>query len=338
MRGGPLINPRRAAFIVRAESPRRQEVARGGRARSRQNAGKRERNAETVPMKRWLGNRASLSLGVTFALLAVIAVVSFLTTRRLLEEAKSVEHTYDVRETLAAVLTDLTDAETGQRGYLLTGDPAYLKPYLDARKVLDRDLKNLRDLTADNPRQQARLDFLEPVVRARIAALERNIALRRAGDTAAAIALVHDGRGKRLMDQARTLVAEAEAEEQRLLDERAARSARAARTALLVEALGGLVGLCLLGVSTGFVNRHIAARVRAEAALEGAYAKQKRIAETLQRSLLIEPPPDTFGGLSIARFTSRPGTRRRSAATFTTLFRFPTAASRSWSATRAARG
>ncbi len=253
-------------------------------------------------MKRWFGNRASQSLGVTLALLAVIALVSFLTTRRLLDEAKSVEHTHDVRETLAAVLTDLVDAETGGRGFLLTGEAGYLTPYENARKTLPTHLSELRRLTRDNSRQQKRLDRLEPVARAKMTWMERIVAERRAGRASSASearALVLSGEGKRRMDQARRLVAEAEDEEQRLLDQRAARAARAA---LLVEALGGLLGLVLLGFSTGVVNQVIAARVRAEAALEEAYEKQKRIAETLQRSLLIEPPSNAFGGLSIATF------------------------------------
>jgi CHASE3 domain sensor protein len=253
-------------------------------------------------MKRWLSNRASQSLGVTLVLLAIVALVSFLTTRRLLHEASRVEETYNVRERLAAVLSDLKDAETGQRGYLLTGESRYLAPYERARRHLGNNLADLRERMRGSASQQARLDDLEPIVRARMAALEPAIALQRADRTDEALRLVRTGEGKRLMDQVRTLVAAADAEEQRRLDERAARAARAAWAALLVQALGGALGVVLLAFSAGVVNRDIAARVRAEAALEAAYEKQKRIAETLQRSLLIEPPSNTFGGLSIATF------------------------------------
>jgi len=119
--------------------------------------------------KRWFGNRAAQSLGVTLVLLAVIAVVSFLTTRRLLFEAGRVKQTYDVRARLTAVLSDLKDAETGQRGYLLTGESRYLAPYERARKQLPNSLAALRARTRDSIRQQARLDDLEPVVSARMA-------------------------------------------------------------------------------------------------------------------------------------------------------------------------
>jgi len=132
--------------------------------------------------------------------------------------------------------------------------------------------------------------------------LERAVALQRTNRADKAVELVRSGQGKRLMDRARALVAQAEAEERRRLDARAAQARRSAVAALLVEALGGLLGVALLAFSTGVVNRDIAARVRAETALEAAYEKQKRIAETLQRSLLIEPPPNTFGGLSVATF------------------------------------
>ena len=142
-------------------------------------------------LQRWFGNRASQSLGITLVLLAVIAAVSFLTTRWQLAEARRVEHTYDVREMLTAMLTDLVDAESGGRGFLLTGHAAYLKPYEDARKALSAHLADLRRLTRDNPRQQRRLDTLEPVARAKVAFMERLVAVRGANGEAAARALAN---------------------------------------------------------------------------------------------------------------------------------------------------
>ncbi|HEY0300042.1 MAG TPA: CHASE3 domain-containing protein, partial [Rhizomicrobium sp.] len=65
-------------------------------------------------------------------------------------------HTYEVIDTLRNVLVDATDAETGQRGYLLTHNEAYLKPYRDARKRIHVHLDRFLELTRDNPGQQRR--------------------------------------------------------------------------------------------------------------------------------------------------------------------------------------
>ena len=101
------------------------------------------------------------------------------------------------------LLSELKDAETGQRGYLLTGDEAFLGPYLMVRDRVTGHLQELRDLTA-LPAAQARVDAAKPLVGAKLAELEQTIALRRNHDLPAALAVVADGQGKKLMDSIRS--------------------------------------------------------------------------------------------------------------------------------------
>jgi CheY-like chemotaxis protein/signal transduction histidine kinase/CHASE3 domain sensor protein len=132
----------------------------------------------------------------------------------------SINHTNDVREQLSLLLSNLTDAETGNRGFLLTGSEAYLEPYNSARASLPGGLATLRRLTADDPDQQRRLDTLEPTVTERLDVLAQGIALQRAGQADAAVELVRSGRGKAIMDRLGELIAEMTAVEARRLEER----------------------------------------------------------------------------------------------------------------------
>lgn len=108
--------------------------------------------------------------GFALALLLVVSVISFSSTAQLIEEAAWTEHTQEVIARLFILLATVDDAETGGRGYTITGDAAYLEPYLKAVAQVDTDFQALRQITADNPRQQQRLDTLAPLLAKRMAA------------------------------------------------------------------------------------------------------------------------------------------------------------------------
>jgi len=186
-------------------------------------------------------------------------------------------HTRVVIQSLGDLLSSLKDAETGQRGFLITGQPEYLAPYQASLKVLPVQLDNLRQLTADNPRQQQRLAAITTRVEDKLAVLKESIALRRAqGFPAAREALVTDP-GKDLMDQLRVLVAGAQQEEALLLKDRVAKqlldSHRTAQSVLLVNALG-VVTLLLLLVC---IRRELVSRRMAEAAQQASQARYQQL-------------------------------------------------------------
>jgi methyl-accepting chemotaxis protein len=155
---------------------------------------------------------ANLSLGATLIVLAFVGVLSHVTTQRFLHNDALVEHTYRVQDSLQSVLSDLKDAETGQRGYLLTGDFSYLQPYIDASHAINADLAAVRALTRDNPIQQQHLDALEPIASQKMAELAQTIDLRQRDGLPAALRIVDNGTGKATMDQARTVIAAMQAE------------------------------------------------------------------------------------------------------------------------------
>jgi CHASE3 domain sensor protein len=192
---------------------------------------------------------------VTFAVIS-LAVANDRALRRAVEW---VEHTRQVIDRSDALLTRSVDAETGQRGYLITGDTTFLTPRRGALEDLRQALADLHRLTNDNAPQQARLDTIASELTARFRVLDSAIALRRAGNIAplAGGDLLREGR--RRMDNVRQLVAAVKAEEQRLLGQRREVADRRLRVGTLVLLLGGL-----LAVVTALLANMMLARVITE--------------------------------------------------------------------------
>ena len=137
------------------------------------------------------------------ALLVVLVAAGSVWTFKQIEEAAEMrKYSRIILNSADDLLSALKDAETGQRGYLLTGDEAFLEPYLAVRDSIGGDLKELRKLTLI-PAADNHLDALVSSVDAKLAHLSQAIELRRNHDEAAAMALVRGGRGKQLMDAIR---------------------------------------------------------------------------------------------------------------------------------------
>jgi len=204
-------------------------------------------------MIKWnVGMKIGTGFALALATLVAIGTVSYRNTNHLSETATWVEHTHQVLETLASVLTSMKDAETGQRGFLLTGEEPYLAPYLTARETIAREVVKLRSLTADNRDQQRRLDELAPLLDTKFSELEATISLRKnpAQGFDAALRVVRTGKGKQVMDDIRKVVNEMTAAEQGLLqtrsDEAQARM-RGTRLTIIFGTLAAFVIMALVG-------------------------------------------------------------------------------------------
>jgi len=115
-------------------------------------------------------------LGSVVALLVVIPVLTYRNTNQLNEDARWVAHTQEVLGHTADVLLTLVDAETGQRGFIITGKDDFLQPYNAALGRLDERLAKLKDKTQDNPRQQDNIRKLKAMTTKCLALLEEGIA------------------------------------------------------------------------------------------------------------------------------------------------------------------
>jgi CHASE3 domain sensor protein len=152
--------------------------------------------------------RAALQIGV-LALLAFIAWNAYLAVNHLKQMQKLAGITLEsaaFQAKLASVLKDVTDMETGQRGYLLTGDAAYLQPYNDAKGRIANDLVSLRAGFANRtPGEQALESQLQSLAGSKEAELERPIRLRQQGYRRRSFNLVDTNEGKEYMDEIRRI-------------------------------------------------------------------------------------------------------------------------------------
>ncbi|MGC4061030.1 MAG: CHASE3 domain-containing protein [Aquabacterium sp.] len=167
------------------------------------------------------GRKIAMGFAVSFVLLLGIGTISYRVIDSLTGTSYLVTHTHRVLEHVAALLSLLKDAETGQRGFIITGQETYLEPYEAAVRNIPAVVKELQDLIADNPAQQKRMGALVPLAMAKLDELKNTIEMRRKDGRDAVTARVQTGIGKKYMDDMRVIAAQMEQEERGLLKERA---------------------------------------------------------------------------------------------------------------------
>jgi CheY-like chemotaxis protein/CHASE3 domain sensor protein len=214
------------------------------------------------------GRRSGLPLppktliGFTLAVVAIviIALLSFQSLQATTKSARDLAQTIDVLGRLQALLSTLKDAETGQRGFLLTGEESYLAPYTDAKDALSDEFKSMRAMLVNRPGQTRRLDLLESLANLKMAELQSTIDARRAGRPDAALAIVRTDRGKIYMDRIRTTVSEMEAAERQLIEQRGQDSQTAATISLAIVWGGSGMLLLLVAGAAIVASRDFRAR------------------------------------------------------------------------------
>jgi PAS domain S-box-containing protein len=203
-------------------------------------------------------------LAAVSALLLLAAALSYWALVRQLEDREWITHTHIVLEKLGEVRSNITDAETGERGYLLTGEEAYLAPYNRGVREVRRILNELRQLTSDNPAQQRALDRLEWLVAAKLDFLAERIQIRRRQGLGAAAAAVREGLGKQLMEQINVLLAGMKQEEHRLLMQRSRDLQSSATKSQWTVGLLGAMGFSFILTVGLLIQKEIRKRARVE--------------------------------------------------------------------------
>ena len=183
------------------------------------------------------------------------------------DDARRVEHTHKVLAALESIISLAKDAETGQRGYIITGEPSYLEPYNSAVSAIHASVKTLAEITQDNPAQQARIPGLKDRLANRLKILQERLVLRNEKGFEAVREMILTGRGKAEMDELRKQVDEMAAVEQQLLKIRSERSERTYNVALLTTVIADVFALAMLLAFIFLLRRHLLARDRAAAAI-----------------------------------------------------------------------
>src|SRR5580704_3956488 len=143
-------------------------------------------------------------LGASIAIVFVIGVLSYNSARSAERASAELNLGRNVANLDQELLSALKDAETGQRGFLLTGRELYLEPYNRSLSVVPGLLKRLESLTQSAPDQSEILKTIEPLVAAKLRELQQTIDLRRSNNSAQALAIVAEDTGKAIMDGIRT--------------------------------------------------------------------------------------------------------------------------------------
>jgi CheY-like chemotaxis protein len=275
----------------------------------------------TPPTSRRAGSDLPLYLGLVAVVgfFVVSGLVSYWNTRSLMQGVKQVTHTHEVLVALDDVLSLMKDAETGQRGFVITGDESYLGPYTSALARIDERLDRVEYLTGDNPTQQARIATLRKDAGIKRSELAAVIVVRREKGLDAARTMVGSNRGKEAMDAIRSQVAVMEQAERELRVERLQAMDDAYRVATGSGVLAAVLGAILSGAVAYLVQRTIATRRREETLQQGqvglsAVLTGEQRLEALGEGMLKFLA--TFLDAHAGAFYTRDGTRFRRTATY----------------------
>jgi two-component sensor histidine kinase len=196
-------------------------------------------------------------LAGAIALLLVVNLATFVMIQRTAAFNDQVERSQQIRRAAGALLLSLVDAETGQRGFLLSGRPEFLDPYIRAEVSAPEQMQDLEQLTEGDAELEPHVTTMLEAGRDRLAELERTVTLSRTGRVGQAVQMVRAGEGLAQMDAIRAGIAAIEEIENERLASRTQQSERGSRLTLWANALGGLLIVVLAGIMVWLVRRYV---------------------------------------------------------------------------------
>jgi signal transduction histidine kinase/DNA-binding response OmpR family regulator len=196
-----------------------------------------------------------LAFAGAFLLVAAIVGISLRSTDKSVEAVRRVAHTHEVISTLQQILADVENAETAQRGYVITGRADYAAESDRARPQIARGLTTLAALVKDTELQSRRVELLRLAIDAKLRWVGAVIAARRQNGREAARALVETGEGRALMGRVRDIITTMEAHEKELLAQHRAEEAAQTQRARVLLVAGAVTDFLLLVVLFVLIRR-----------------------------------------------------------------------------------
>ena len=240
----------------------------------------------------------ALWLGLALILLPAVLVIGLeiyqlaRNVPRLSESQALVDHTIEAMTTAQALGTALRDAERGQRGFLITGDEAYLDPYRSGVRQVPALFAKLKQLTADNPDQQRRWPDFEHQITVKLTELQQTIDIRQKQGFDAARKIIEGGVGEDSMRSIDDLLDEAVAAERILLRKRQALGDEAEHATALVSIVGIAFAVAAIALGCFVVTNGFRRLLRSEEALHQSESRFRLMVSGIKDYALFMLDPD----------------------------------------------
>ena len=219
-------------------------------------------------------------------LLSVVTALSQWNTKRLIENGLWKTHTYKVLQELEGLLSQIKDIELGKRAYVISGQEFYLEPYNRATQKIQGKVKLIKELTADNPSQQQRLQELSLLIDEILTLSRQNIELRKKEKFDEKIYLPMIANGKHIMDQIREAVATMQNEEGVLLTVRSRAEAESILETTIIIGLCNILAILLIPLTVLLINRELNERKKLEKVLTTSEARFHGIIDVAQEAII----------------------------------------------------
>ena len=225
--------------------------------------------------------------GISVFLLLISSIASYISIRNLLNSSNLVNHTHMVIIELENVITGLKDAETAQRGFLLTTEDEYLENYGSGGRSSQAAVQRVRTMVLDNPEQLKDVDSLRGLVNRRLTMLERLIQVKRRGVTISTTDLEP---GRQEMQETRAIINRMKNREESLLMERTRQMNRFAGSTPVLIIIAAALGIIITVLSFLRVNADFERRAELQKELE------KKDVEVQQRIAIIQGIAEQVSG------------------------------------------
>ncbi|MEH1805904.1 response regulator [Nostoc sp.] len=211
--------------------------------------------------------KVAVGFGLASAILVLIGTISYKSTEVLINTSKKLNKTQLTINNLQELLSNIKDAETGQRGYILTKQDAYLKPYQTAISKLTPEIKELKKLIADDSKQVSQLNTLQRLITVKLNELKKTIDLRQNLGLDAALLVINTDRGNNLMSDIRNIIHEMEKKETEKLQQQLKITNNSARNTLLIHAIAVCLSFLVLAIVYYLIYREAKERKLTEETL-----------------------------------------------------------------------
>jgi signal transduction histidine kinase/CHASE3 domain sensor protein/AmiR/NasT family two-component response regulator/HPt (histidine-containing phosphotransfer) domain-containing protein len=241
-----------------------------------------------------LGRKTNVQFGIVLTILLAVGISSYEGIVEIMHAADERTQSRQIIAEIDALLTEIVNAETGQRGYLLTGDKTYLEPYTNSRRPIQQNLSNLTVDLFDNEEGLVQLAEVKILIRKKLSELDETLLLKSQDRFGDALKLIRTNVGNDYMKGIRRLlVDELKAKEKIKLKARVDRMDRTLATMIVKVAVGSFLAILITAIGSYLLTRELNERKQIEAAL---HKEQERLSSIVFTQLSV-----ATAGLSVEK-------------------------------------